>query len=415
MRQATFLLAGRFCWFVAAGSLLCLASESASGQPQQPSVNQPALQPAGQSENQPELQQDTSEPKTAPAEGAEGTLADEPAQDQADPEVQRAATELIVKEAYPLHQSAKTEEDYTKMLDLCQRGIEQGAPAKVVTYAQSLMSWAHNRRGQIRLDADRFQEAMADFDQSISLDPQRWLAFHNRGYCHAKQQQFDQALEDLTKALEIKPDYFKALTNRGEIYYALGQYEEAVADYTAALQLRRQDAKLYNQRGHAYWLLNRRNDALRDYNQAISLDSDFVDAYINRGDLLAEVGRLRQAALDYRRALQLDSSSHRGFISAAWMMSTSPDERYHDADRAIRAAQRALDLLGDVPNLKHRYLDVLAASQAAAGQYDQAVQTSQQAIDLAPESLQPEYQSRQQLYRQQQPYRQRFVRTSTSS
>lgn len=63
--------------------------------------------------------------------------------------------------------------------------------------------------------------------------------------------------------------------------------------------------------------------------------------------------------------------------SAAWMMATSQNPKYYDPTRALQLAE-AVSKVDGGKNVA--YLDTLAAAQAAAGQFSQAVATQQRAI-----------------------------------
>jgi hypothetical protein len=92
----------------------------------------------------------------------------------------------------------------------------------------------------------------------------------------------------------------------------------------------------------------------------------------------------------------------------AWILATHPDATVRDPARAVRLAERAADLTA------HRQpgiLDVLAAAYAAAGEFDRAVATAQEAMALATSSgpagakFAGEIGKRLELYRQKKPFR----------
>ena len=88
------------------------------------------------------------------------------------------------------------------------------------------------------------------------------------------------------------------------------------------------------------------------------------------------------------------------------MLATHPDAAVRDGQKAIEAAQRAVQLCrhGDP-----QVLDALAAAQAEAGQYEQAVSSAQAAITLATaasdQKLVSDISTRLTLYESQRPYR----------
>jgi tetratricopeptide (TPR) repeat protein len=91
----------------------------------------------------------------------------------------------------------------------------------------------------------------------------------------------------------------------------------------------------------------------------------------------------------------------------AWILATSPDDAARNGAKALEFAKFACEATG---SNDADYLDVLAAAQAETGNFDEAVSTIRQAIDLSmkasgdPASL-AGYQARLKLYESKLPYR----------
>jgi len=328
-----------------------------------------------------------------------GVLAQTPAGSGDDPS---RVGDDAVREAHRISQTAKTEDDYNAILALCETGQETITNKENLAYTSQLMSWALNRRGELRAEEGRDEEAYGDFGQAIELDPTRWQAWHNRGVSHAMRGEFEPAIADFNKTIELKPNYANAWFNRGELRYEQGDYETAVADYNEAIRLNSVDAAAFNSRGHAHYRLGKFQPAVDDYSQAIRIEPSNAAAYTNRGDLYADLGQFDQAARDYRAAIRIDPNLGRAYQSAAWLMATCHDERFRNAQLALDAAQKAIELDGAD---NYRYLDTLAAAYANAGQFDKAVDSEEKALELAPEDVQERYQARLALYQAGRPYR----------
>src|SRR5262249_4785115 len=156
--------------------------------------------------------------------------------------------------------------------------------------------------------------------------------------------------------INMNPKFANAWYNRGELKYDQGNYQSALQDYDQAISLNPSDAGCYNSRGHASYRLGRLRDALRDYNQAVKLDPNDASILGNRGDAYRDQGAYGPAAADFRDAVRINPKLGRAYLSAAWLMATCPDAKYRDADKAVAAAEKALDLDGDKD---YRYLDTL--------------------------------------------------------
>jgi tetratricopeptide (TPR) repeat protein len=182
----------------------------------------------------------------------------------------------------------------------------------------------------------------------------------------------------------------------------LKKFAEAEREYSEVIRLDPHDVGAKISRGHARFYLGQFDAALRDFDDCVQQDGENAIAYADRADLYAYLGRWEQAARDYRMAIQLDKSLGRAYQSAAWLMATCPEDRFRDAKLALRAAQRAIDLDGTAD---YRYLDTLAAAQANAQRFSEAIKSLNDALEVAPHDVTSELRDRLTLYQAQRPYR----------
>ena len=332
----------------------------------------------------------------------------------------------LIQDAYRKSQAAKTIDDYSGVIAACQEAAKVDLDEKNAEYIQRLQAWALNRRGEGYIEqaaarsaagssseaAELDANALADFNAAVSLDGENWKAVHNRGVSFAVAKKLDEALADFSRVIELKADYQNAWFNRAEIHYELSQNDKAIADYSEVIRLAPDDAGAYTSRGHAYFETRKYRQAFEDYNRTVELQPRSSEAHANRGDAYASVGQWEQAAADYRRAIGLDNQNARAYQSAAWLMATCPDEDYRNQELALQTAERAVKLAGDAD---YKYLDTLAAAQATAGQFDEAQQTLQRAIEKAPPAAAESLQQRLALYKGQQPYRAELKRPTADS
>ena len=336
-----------------------------------------------------------------------------------DPDARKLLTQNqhLVTQAYKATQNAQTVDDFDNVINLCKQAMLDELPEKLLQYTKDLLSWTHNKRGEgyahqaneaaeqgnMETAVDMDSQAMKDFESSILLDGKRWRAIHNRGVSHAILGNFEQAMEDFNRTIELKPNFSKAWFNRGEVGYEQEDFGGAVRDYTESIRLNPEDPGAYSGRAHSHYRMDRYREALADYDQAIEFGEKDALAYTDRGDAHHRLGHWQHAASDYRRAIKLDEALGRAYQGAAWLMATCPDKRYRNHERALQAAQKSIELDGDED---HRYLDTLAAAQAANDNYEEAVLEIEQAIELAPENETGKLQDRLKLYQEKKPYRQ---------
>ena len=128
---------------------------------------------------------------------------------------------------------------------------------------------AFSHRGVTYWLMERYEEALADFDRALELEPDMAWAIAGRGETYRLMERYEEALADFDRALELKPDMAWAIAGRGQVYGEMGRYEEALADFDRALELEPdEDWYLYN---HAliYQALGQTDRAQADLTMAI--------------------------------------------------------------------------------------------------------------------------------------------------
>jgi spermidine synthase len=119
---------------------------------------------------------------------------------------------------------------------------------------------------------------------------------------------------------------------------------------------------------------------------------------------LDALGRASEARDAYREALRLDPDLVGAANNLAWMLAVSADPAVRDPEAAVRLAESALARRpGDAG-----VLDTLAAAQAAAGRFPEAIAAAGEAIERTQQAgqtaLAQEMMARRRLYREGKPY-----------
>jgi tetratricopeptide (TPR) repeat protein len=105
---------------------------------------------------------------------------------------------------------------------------------------------AHLDHGRACLDKGKYDDAIADYDKAIALDPNVALAYTIRAVAYGIKGDLDRAIADLDKAITLNPNDATAYTIRGNAYYVKGDYDRAIADYRKALEINPSDQKARN-------------------------------------------------------------------------------------------------------------------------------------------------------------------------
>jgi tetratricopeptide (TPR) repeat protein len=352
------------------------------------------------------------QPRPTPA---RASISDEPSIAQPKGSQPRTTAQALA-EVYERTKTAKTADEFGEIIEPCERILSTDPPEKIRKYAHDLAAWGYNRRGEVYAEQaarlfDQGSEreaneldalALDDFQAAVQHDPVKWKALHNRGVSLALHGRVEEALADFDEVIRLQPGYANAHFNRAEIRANRGDFAAAVEDYSQSLKLKPDDVGALVGRGLASLRLKQTSQAKLDFDRALTLAPKNAAALCGRADVAMAEGEWNQAGADYRQAIKLDPRLGRAYRGVAWLLATCPVEQFRNAELAIDAAERALEIdAADWANL-----DALAAAQASAGKYDEAVATLERALEAAPEEATAALHTRLSLYRAQQPYRQ---------
>ena len=108
--------------------------------------------------------------------------------------------------------------------------------------------------------------------------------YNNRGFAYVNKGQYDEAIADFNTAVGLNPNYSRSYTNRGAVYFHWGLYDQAMAEDNKAIALQPDFADAYFNRGLVYEKQGQRDQAITDYLTSLRLnpgDSDTIKA-LNR-------------------------------------------------------------------------------------------------------------------------------------
>lgn len=164
----------------------------------------------------------------------------------------------------------------------------------------------YNNRGLEKQRQGDIDNAIADFNRALAIDPGNPLAYANRCVSNTKKGMFTEALADCNKALSLNPRFVEAYVFRGDLRADMEQLEPAIADYTKAIEIDGKFARAYLGRGMAQIDKGNPAGAFADFDKAIVLEPKYAEAYATRGLALLAQGRDAEAEKDLQRAIEID-------------------------------------------------------------------------------------------------------------
>ena len=157
---------------------------------------------------------------------------------------------------------------------------------------------AYVLRGIAYSAGKEYQRAVADFDRALALDARATLAYAHRGIAHRERKDYQQAIADFDRALALDPRLEGALLLRRLASWELIAYYPGRGDFDRAIELDPNDAQAYVLRGMARSYLNEERQAIADFERALALDPSNALAYAGRGHVYLEMGEIERARAD---------------------------------------------------------------------------------------------------------------------
>jgi len=148
----------------------------------------------------------------------------------------------------------------------CRREADHNISARSVNDSQGYAS-----RGQVLARSGKTEEALAEFDRALALDPYNVQALYGRALIYQGEKQHQQAIADFTAANGLSPQKVEPLLGRATSYLALDKTREATADLDEAVQADPNSANAWSARGQAYERLGDKAKAAESYGRALNI------------------------------------------------------------------------------------------------------------------------------------------------
>ena len=83
----------------------------------------------------------------------------------------------------------------------------------------------------------RFEEALSEIDQAITLDPLSAIAQEGRGFVLMVSRRYPEAVRQYEALKEFDPSFYKAWTSLGRVFAQMGEYAKAIENYRKGREL----------------------------------------------------------------------------------------------------------------------------------------------------------------------------------
>ena len=202
----------------------------------------------------------------------------------------------------------------------------------------------HLARG-VRLEAaGQMDQAIAEHERALEIDPKMAQAHTNLITLYGKMGQVEKAAQHYRAAVEINPNMVDAHYDFGVLMYGQGKYREAGEAFRKALEINPHYAEAHNNLAFVLERQGRIEEALEHYRAAVENKPNYRLAHFHLGRLLLSRGKNGDAIAHFLQTITPEDESTPGFmygLAAAYARSGERDKALH---YALEARKRAANL-----------------------------------------------------------------------
>jgi Flp pilus assembly protein TadD len=184
--------------------------------------------------------------------------------------------------------------------------------------------------GNALLKQGQLAEAADAYRKAIELQPNFAKAYNNLGNALVYQGKLTEAEAALRKAIELLPDYALAHIALGNAMSKQGKLAEAEAALRKASELEPNNAVAHYDLGNILAYQGKLAEAEAAFRKAIMLKPDLAEAHCNLGQVLSRQGKFAKALAALRQGHEL------GTRQSSW--------HYPNSSQWVRQAERAAEL-----------------------------------------------------------------------
>ncbi|MGB7748195.1 MAG: tetratricopeptide repeat protein [Verrucomicrobiia bacterium] len=247
------------------------------------------------------------------------------------------------------------------------------------------------------------------FAHALEVTKDNALAHLNLGAALQDQKQLSQAMVQYQEVLRLDPARHEAYNNIGRILSDQGKPQAALDYCRKSVQLNTKSPFSHNNLGLVLLELGRLDEAMGQFSEAAQLDASYAPPRFQMGRIMLKQGRDAEALPHFHEALRIEPDNLQMLTYLARVLAADEKPEIRNGAEALLLATKASQLAGPVQPVA---LDTLAMAYAETGRFGEAVQTEQEAVNLARAAGQKDdnavMQQRLELYQKRQPWRESF-------
>lgn len=172
-------------------------------------------------------------------------------------------------------------------------------------------------KGNSLLQEEKFDEALAVFEEFLARYPEIYQVHLNIGTVYLRKNDLDKAAAEfklvLDKALQTHGDYkkdpestFRAFSGLGEIYLKQGDFEAAQKQFSQALEISPRDEVAAYNVGEVFFSNQQIDDAIKYFELAIQIKKDWSKPYLKLGYVYLNKGDFSKSLEYFNAFIKMD-------------------------------------------------------------------------------------------------------------
>jgi serine/threonine protein kinase/tetratricopeptide (TPR) repeat protein len=208
-------------------------------------------------------------------------------------------------------------------------------------YIQVILAHAHRAQG-------KDEEAKAAIRRAILLEPSAARVHYLLGIALAEiMWKLEEAKTEFREALLLKPDFIEARFALAVATSKHGKVDDAVAEFRKYLAVRPNDAWAYSCLAQTLWSGGDLDGAIEANRAGIRVKPDDGSAHNLLACTLKQKGDLEGAIAEFGEAIRLQPDNYGPYLNLASMLLETPMARLRDPIRAVKLAEKAVELAPD--------------------------------------------------------------------
>jgi len=255
---------------------------------------------------------------------------------------------------------ATAAEDETQKLAKADELLTKGKPKPAAALLREIIrsnpnnAQAHMEMGKALagMDDTNYQQAIAEEQEALRLDPKSYGARRVLGKIYANQHKLPEALKLLEEARDLKPTSYSAQSDLGTAYLAAGKNDEAIAAFRKAIEIKPASVESHVKLAVLLSKKNEYKEAIAEAKEAVKLNGKQAETHLTLANLQLESGDYSGATEAFKAAIDangFDSFGSKNPLTAAsalsglgWAIASEKDVSKDKLEEAVNDERKAI-------------------------------------------------------------------------